>query len=221
MRADGYRWWIERFRRSFELVDLMRVDHFRGFVAYWSVRRGNKTARHGRWVRGPGKTVFDAVQDELGTLELVAEDLGVITAPVVRLRNELGLPGMVVLQFQLGGGERNPHRPENHPQQAVVYTGTHDNDTALGWWESLTDEQRAASRVDPTDPAWSLIAEAWHSRAALAITPLQDVLRLGNAARMNLPGSEGGTNWKWRYGAKSLTGELANELRMLTRQVRR
>ena len=221
MRADGYRWWIERFRRSFELVDLMRVDHFRGFVAYWSVHRGNKTARHGRWVRGPGKTVFDAVQDELGTLELVAEDLGVITAPVVRLRNELGLPGMVVLQFQLGGGERNPHRPENHPQQAVVYTGTHDNDTALGWWESLTDEQRAASRVDPTDPAWSLIAEAWHSRAALAITPLQDVLRLGNAARMNLPGSEGGTNWKWRYGAKSLTGELANELRMLTRQVRR
>ena len=144
-----------------------------------------------------------------------------ITAPVVRLRNELGLPGMVVLQFQLGGGERNPHRPENHPQQAVVYTGTHDNDTALGWWESLTDEQRAASRVDPTDPAWSLIAQAWHSRAALAITPLQDVLRLGNAARMNLPGSEGGTNWNWRYGAKSLTGELANELRTLTRQVRR
>ena len=128
---------------------------------------------------------------------------------------------MVVLQFQLGGGARNPHRPENHPQQAVVYTGTHDNDTALGWWESLTDEQRAATGVDPADPAWSLIAEAWHSRAALAITPLQDVLRLGNAARMNLPGSEGGTNWKWRYGAKSLTGELANELRMLTRQVRR
>src|SRR5690242_13558029 len=221
MRADGYRWWIERFRRSFELVDLMRVDHFRGFVAYWSVRRGNKTARHGRWVRGPGKTVFDALQDELGTLPLVAEDLGVITAPVVRLRNALGLPGMVVLQFQLGGGARNPHRPENHPQQAVVYTGTHDNDTALGWWESLTDEQRASSRLDPADPAWSLIAQAWHSRAALAITPLQDVLRLGNAARMNLPGSEGGTNWKWRYDAKGLTDELARELRVLTRRARR
>jgi 4-alpha-glucanotransferase len=221
MRADGYRWWIERFRRSFELVDLMRVDHFRGFVAYWSVRRGNRTARHGRWLRGPGASVFHAVQSELGSLDLVAEDLGVITAPVVRLRQELGLPGMVVLQFSLGGGARNPHRSENHPQQAVAYTGTHDNDTALGWWESLSMEERAASRLDPADPAWSLIAEAWHSRAALAVTPLQDVLRLGGEARMNLPGSEGGTNWKWRYGAKALTGELAQELRALTVQERR
>jgi 4-alpha-glucanotransferase len=221
MRAEGYRWWIERFRRSFELVDLMRVDHFRGFVAYWSVRRGNRTARHGRWLRGPGTSVFEAVQAELGTLDLVAEDLGVITPPVVRLRHELGLPGMVVLQFALGGGARNPHRPENHPEQAVVYTGTHDNDTALGWWGSLSERQRAASRLDPADPAWSLIAEAWGSRAALAIAPLQDVLRLGSEARMNLPGSEGGANWKWRYEAKSLTGEHASELRALTRRARR
>jgi 4-alpha-glucanotransferase len=221
MRTDGYRWWIERFRRSFELVDLMRVDHFRGFVAYWSVRRGNKTARHGRWLRGPGASVFLAIQSELGTLELVAEDLGVITAPVVRLRHELGLPGMVVLQFSLGGGARNPHRTENHPQQAVVYTGTHDNDTALGWWESLSDRARAASSLDPADPAWSLIARAWHSRAALAITPLQDVLRLGSEARMNLPGSEGGANWKWRYRAKALTSGLARELGRLTEESHR
>ncbi len=221
MHADGYRWWIERFRRSFELVDLMRVDHFRGFVAYWSVRRGTTTARHGRWLRGPGAAVFRALQAELGTLELVAEDLGVITAPVVRLRQELGLPGMVVLQFQLGGGARNPHRPENHPQQAVVYTGTHDNDTALGWWESLTGDQRAAVGLDAADPAWSLLSQAWHSRAALAIAPLQDVLRLGNDARMNLPGSEGGTNWQWRYAAKALTDELAQELRQLTRRTKR
>ena len=221
MRANGYRWWIERFRRSFELVDLMRVDHFRGFVAYWSVRRGNKTARHGRWLRGPGKSVFDAVSAELGTLALVAEDLGVITPPVVRLRQQLGLPGMVVLQFSLGGGARNPHRPENHPQQAVVYTGTHDNDTALSWWASLGDRARAASGLDPADPAWSLIAQAWDSRAALAIAPLQDVLRLGNEARMNLPGSEGGANWKWRYDATGLTGELAHELQALTRRAKR
>ena len=221
MRANGYRWWIERFRRSFELVDLMRVDHFRGFVAYWSVRRGNKTARHGRWLRGPGKSVFDAVSAELGTLALVAEDLGVITPPVVRLRQQLGLPGMVVLQFSLGGGARNPHRPENHPQQAVVYTGTHDNDTALGWWASLGDRARAASGLDPADPAWSLIAQACDSRAALAIAPLQDVLRLGNEARMNLPGSEGGANWKWRYDATGLTGELAHELQALTRRAKR
>jgi 4-alpha-glucanotransferase len=221
MRADRYRWWIERFRRSFDLVDLMRVDHFRGFVAYWSVRRGNKTARHGRWLRGPGKSVFDAVSAELGTPALVAEDLGVITAPVVRLRQELGLPGMVVLQFSLGGGARNPHRPENHPQQAVVYTGTHDNDTALGWWASLSDRARAASGLDPDDPAWSLIAQAWDSRAALAIAPLQDVLRLGNEARMNLPGSKGGGNWKWRYDAKALTNERAEELLALTRRAKR
>jgi 4-alpha-glucanotransferase len=221
MRAEGYRWWIERFRRSFELVDRMRVDHFRGFVAYWSVRRGNKTARHGRWLRGPGSSVFKAVRAELGSLDLVAEDLGVITPPVVRLRRELGLPGMVVLQFQLGGGTRNPHRPENHPEQAVAYTGTHDNDTALGWWRSLTDLERTASRLDPADPAWSLITQAWHSRAALAITPLQDVLRLGNEARMNLPGSEGGTNWTWRHDAKALTSELAKELRGLTRRAKR
>jgi 4-alpha-glucanotransferase len=221
MHADGYRWWIERFRRSFELVDLMRVDHFRGFVAYWSVRRGNTTARHGRWLRGPGAALFRALQAERGTLELVAEDLGVITAPVVRLRQELGLPGMVVLQFQLGGGARNPHRPENHPQQAVVYTGTHDNDTALGWWDSLTGDQRAAVGLDAADPAWSLLSQAWHSRAALAIAPLQDVLRLANDARMNLPGSEGGTNWQWRYAAKALTDELAQELRQLTRRTKR
>ncbi|HWJ32645.1 MAG TPA: 4-alpha-glucanotransferase [Gaiellaceae bacterium] len=221
MRADGYRWWIERFRRSFELVDLMRIDHFRGFVAYWSVRRGNRTARHGRWLRGPGAAVFRAAASKLGTLELVAEDLGVITPPVVRLRQELGLPGMVVLQFALGGGARNPHRPENHAEQAVVYTGTHDNDTALGWWDSLSERARAASGLDPGDPAWSLIGQAWRSRAALAIAPLQDVLRLGNEARMNLPGSEGGTNWKWRYDAKALTSELAAELSRLTKRARR
>jgi 4-alpha-glucanotransferase len=221
MRADGYRWWIERFRRSFELVDLMRVDHFRGFGAYWSVRRGNKTARHGRWLRGPGASVFEAVCAELGTLDLVAEDLGVITAPVVRLRRELGLPGMVVLQFQLGGGARNPHRPENHREQAVVYTGTHDNDTAIGWWESLTDRERLAAKLDAADPAWSLIEQAWRSRAALAIAPLQDVLRLGGDARMNLPGSDGGANWHWRYDAKSLTAELAQDLRALSRRSRR
>jgi 4-alpha-glucanotransferase len=221
MRADGYRWWIERFRRSFELLDLMRVDHFRGFVAYWAVPRGNRTARYGRWLRGPGEAVFRAVGGELGALDLVAEDLGVITPPVVRLRRKLGLPGMVVLQFALGRRRRSPNRPENREEQAVAYTGTHDNDTALGWWASLGEEQRAASGLDPEDPAWSLIAEAWRSRAALAITPLQDVLRLGGEARMNLPGSERAGNWAWRYEATALTGELAAALRDLTRRARR
>jgi 4-alpha-glucanotransferase len=215
MRADGYRWWIERFRRAFELVDLTRVDHFRGFVAYWAVPRGRKTARSGRWRRGPGDAVFRAVEADLGPLDVVAEDLGVITEPVVRLRSELGFPGMVVLQFALGRDPSNPHLPANHVEQSVVYTGTHDNDTTVGWWESLSDDDRTWTELDPTDPAWSLIAAAWSSRAALAITPLQDVLRLGNEARMNLPGSEEG-NWTWRYRRRALTDGLARELRDLT-----
>ncbi|MGZ4382098.1 MAG: 4-alpha-glucanotransferase [Gaiellaceae bacterium] len=220
MRADGYRWWIERFRRAFEHVDLMRVDHFRGFVAYWAVPRGNRTAMKGRWRRGPGAAVFRAVEAELGPLDLVAEDLGVITEPVVRLRTELGYPGMVVLQFALGGDPANPHLPANHAEQAVVYTGTHDNDTTLGWWNSLSAGDRAWSELDPADPSWSLIAHAWESRAALAITPLQDVLGLGNEARMNLPGTEDG-NWTWRYGRRALSGERAARLRELTERTHR
>jgi 4-alpha-glucanotransferase len=220
MRADAYRWWIERFRRTFELVDLTRVDHFRGFVSYWAVPEGNPTAEHGRWRRGPGADLFHAVEGELGGLAVVAEDLGVITEPVVRLRHELGYPGMVVLQFALGRDPSNPHLPENHQEQSVVYTGTHDNDTTLGWWETLSEEDRAWTRLDPADPAWSLIEVAWGSRAALAVAPLQDVLGLGAGARMNLPGTEQG-NWHWRYAANELTGELARRLRALTESSRR
>jgi 4-alpha-glucanotransferase len=215
MRADGYRWWIERFRRTFDLVDLTRLDHFRGFVAYWAVPAGNRTAVKGKWRRGPGGAVFDAVEAELGPLPVVAEDLGVITEPVVRLRRELGFPGMVVLQFAVGNDPRNPHLPANHEEQQVVYTGTHDNDTTVGWWESLSDDERAWSELDADDPAWALLDVAWSSRAALAIAPLQDVLRLGPDARMNLPGTEEG-NWEWRYDATGLTSDAAAALRELT-----
>jgi 4-alpha-glucanotransferase len=215
MRADGYRWWIERFRRAFELVDLTRVDHFRGFVAYWAVPAGNKTAVVGKWRRGPGADLFHAVEHELGPLPVVAEDLGVITEPVVRLRHELGYPGMVVLQFGLGRDPTNPHLPANHDEHSVAYTGTHDNDTTRGWWASLPEADQAWSELNPDDPAWSLIAAAWSSRAALAIAPLQDVLDLGTDARMNLPGTEEG-NWKWRFAPGDLTKENARRLRDLT-----
>ena len=153
MRADHYRWWVERLRRTFALVDLTRIDHFRGFVSYWAVPAGNKTAAKGRWRRGPGIDLFKAVLAELGELPVVAEDLGVITEPVVRLRHELGLPGMVVLQFALGGDRRNPHLPANHDEHSVVYTGTHDNDTTRGWWDSLSEKERAWTELDPEDPA--------------------------------------------------------------------
>ncbi len=220
MRADGYRWWIERFRRAFELVDLTRVDHFRGFVSYWAVPAGNTTAVEGKWRRGPGADRFRAVERELGPLPVVAEDLGVITEPVVRLRRELGFPGMAVLQFALGNDPTNPHLPRNHTEQQVVYTGTHDNDTTRGWWESLSEEERTWSELDPADPVWSLLGAAWASPAALAIAPLQDVLELGHEARMNVPGTEEG-NWTWRFAPGDLTRERAERLRALTSSSRR
>ncbi len=215
MRADGYRWWVERFRRAFRLVDLTRVDHFRGFVSYWAVPKGHPTAEHGSWRRGPGRDLFRAVERALGPLPVVAEDLGVITEPVVRLRRELGFPGMVVLQFALGRDPANPHLPQNHPEQAVCYTGTHDNDTTLGWFRSLPAADRERTGLDPRDPSWSLIERAWSSRAALAVAPLQDVLGLGTEARMNVPGTDEG-NWHWRYAADALTDERAARLRALT-----
>jgi 4-alpha-glucanotransferase len=220
MRAQGYRWWIERLRRTFALVDLTRIDHFRGFVSYWAVPARNKTAMKGRWLRGPGADLFRALHAALGDLPLVAEDLGVITEPVVRLRKELGLPGMVVLQFGLGRDSTNPHLPQNHRRDSVVYTGTHDNDTTVGWFRSLSDEERAWTELDPDRPAWNLLEVAWSSPAALAIAPLQDVLELGGEARMNLPGTEEG-NWEWRYDARALKADRAAELRELTRRANR
>ena len=214
-RAEGYRWWIERFRRTFELVDLTRIDHFRGFVAYWAVSPREKTAENGRWRRGPGIELFEAARRELGELPLVAEDLGRITPPVYALRDRLGLPGMVVMQFAWRPWRTNPHRLENHRENSVVYTGTHDHNTALGWWESLSARAQRRTGLDPADPAWSLIELAFSSPARLAIVPAQDVLSLGGEARLNTPGREGG-NWKWRLRRGQLTDELAARLREAT-----
>jgi 4-alpha-glucanotransferase len=215
LRLTGYRWWIERFRRTFELVDLTRIDHFRGFVAYWSVDERRRTARTGSWRRGPGREPFDAAAAELGTLPLVAEDLGVITPPVERLRDELGLPGMRVLQFGLAGGPESGHRAENVPEHSLVYTGTHDNDTTRGWFEALPRRLRQATGLDPREPNWGLIELALGSRARLAIVPAQDVLGLGSEARMNHPGKRAG-NWSWRLRRGGLTDELAARLRETT-----
>jgi 4-alpha-glucanotransferase len=216
-RATGYRWWCERFRRTFELVDVCRIDHFRGFVAYWAIPERNTTAKRGRWRPGPGAELFHAVARELGDLRVIAEDLGHITPAVHRLRDELGLPGMVVLLWAFRSGRRNPHRLENHGRNSVVYTSTHDTDTAVGWFADLPPQQRAATGLDPREPHWGLIELAYSSRAVLAIVPAQDVLGLGSDARINRPGRIDG-NWAWQLERGALTPAFARRLRRLAEQ---
>jgi 4-alpha-glucanotransferase len=216
-RATGYRWWRERFRRTFELVDLCRIDHFRGFVSYWAISARNTTAKNGRWRPGPGAELFRAVERELGDLPLIAEDLGHITPPVYRLRDELGLPGMVVMLWAFRPGARNPHRLENHRRNSVVYTSTHDTDTAVGWFSGLARRQRDATGLDPAEPNWGLIELAYVSPAELAIVPAQDVLGLGREARMNRPGVTDG-NWRWKLERGALTSALARRLNRLAQR---
>jgi 4-alpha-glucanotransferase len=223
LQRSGYRWWVERVRRTLELFDAVRLDHFRGFVAYWAVPDGHRDASGGRWRRGPGRALFDAFLGELGgQLPLLAEDLGVITPPVERLRDAYGLPGMLVVQFGFDD-PRSPHRFEHHVADRVVYTGTHDHDTARGWYESLDAEMRGAvdaelQRVgvaDAGEPWWGLIGLALASPARTAIVQAQDVLGLGSSARMNDPSRPGG-NWRWVMEAGVLTRDLARRLREMT-----
>jgi 4-alpha-glucanotransferase len=204
LRRQDYAWWTARFRRIFELFDLVRIDHFRAFVAYWAVPADSKVASTGKWRRGPGRAPFDAAHAALGELPLIAEDLGVITPPVTKLRQDLGLPGMSVLQFGFTPGEETTvHVPANNSEHQITYTGTHDNDTIRGWYDAITDEQRALVAktleehgIEEDEPHWALIRLAFASPAVVAMIQLQDALGLGNEARMNQPGSLGGWGWK-------------------------
>jgi 4-alpha-glucanotransferase len=223
MQRRRYRWWVQRFRRMLDLFDLARIDHFRGFVSYWSVPARARTARSGHWKRGPGRAVFAAATRELGPLPLIAEDLGVITPPVHRLREELGLPGMLVLQFGFDPADPHGlHRIENHVENRVVYTGTHDHDTVRGWYESLSPSMRAAVDAELRSRGmlerqrwWGLIRLALSSPARLAIMQAQDVLGLGSEARMNMPSRASG-NWRWQMHRGALTPALARRLREAT-----
>jgi 4-alpha-glucanotransferase len=227
LRGEGYRWWVERMRRTSELFDIARIDHFRGFVAYWAVPAKARTAMHGHWKRGPGRPVFDAIAAQLGDLPLIAEDLGVITPPVERLRDELGLPGMLVLQFGFDPDDpRGPHRLENHVENRIVYTGTHDADTVRGWYEALPAERRAEvdaaideHGVHDDEPWWSLIRLTFASPARVAMVQAQDVLGLGSDARMNVPGQIGSA-WRWKL-KKPLPTDLAKRLRQATEEAER
>jgi 4-alpha-glucanotransferase len=220
MQRRGYRWWTARLARTFELFDLARIDHFRGFVSYWAVPASARHALSGSWKRGPGRAVFDAAARALDReLPLIAEDLGVITPAVERLRDGLGYPGMVIVQFGFNPRDpRNPHGPENHVENRIAYTGTHDHDTVRGWYESIGGEVRAMvdaaierAGVREPEPWWSLIRLAFASPASVAMVQAQDVLGLGGEARMNMPGTTG-RSWKWRLAAMP-SRDLAQRLR--------
>lgn len=224
--AEGYAWWIERIRHTVAMVDVVRIDHFRGFVDYWEIPAGSPTAANGRWMDGPGREVFDAMEASLGGLPIIAEDLGEVHAAVPALRDDLGLPGMKILQFAYDGDPENYFLPARYPVNCIVYTGTHDNDTINGWFRSSprADRMRARRALGAWGAAGAvphkMIEEAWASRAILSITPLQDVLSLGTDARMNIPGTPSG-NWQWRYPTDALTPQSAAWLRGLNNKTGR
>ena len=218
MEETGYDWWCERMLRQLKQVDLVRLDHFRGFCQAWHIPAGEKTARHGAWVDGPGIALFERLRTALKGLPLVAEDLGLITPDVHALRDRLGLPGMRVIQFALEG-PNNLHWPHNYEPNVTCYTGTHDNETTNGWYTHLPYKERNYLALTlgraVSDPAWDLLRMAWSSVASLAVAPLQDVLSLGNEARMNTPGVAAG-NWRWRFRVDQFRSDLISRLGDLT-----
>ena len=215
-KKTNYQWWLERLGASLSLVDILRIDHFRGFAGYWEIPAGNTTAEIGRWMPGPGSDFFTAVRANLGDdLPIIAEDLGLITPDVIALREQFALPGMKILQFGFTGPD-NPFLPHSYPQNCVVYTGTHDNDTARGWYESINENEKDFARrylgIDGINFAWDLVRAAWKSTAVFALAPMQDFLGLGNSARFNFPSRLGG-NWEWRVKENDLNSEMQGRIR--------
>ena len=227
LRTEGFGWWIDRMREMLKLVDLVRLDHFRGFVACWEVLATEPTAEHGAWVETPGRELLGVIRNALGELRVVAEDLGMVTDDVIQLRDEFGLPGMRVLQFAWGADPHNPHLPHEYTRASIAYTGTHDNDTVVGWFrqgsapgasEAERREREHCLRylgTDGRDIHWDFIRAVQRSVAGISMMPLQDLLGLDSSARMNTPGRAEG-NWAWRFAADALTPELAHRLREST-----
>ena len=220
LKQDNFEWWIQRFIVLLGYVDAVRIDHFRGFEAYWSVRYGEETAINGEWVPAPGEALFQRLYERFGYLPIIAEDLGVITPEVEQLRDDFNLPGMKILQFAFGSDEENVYLPHNYTENCVVYTGTHDNDTTRGWFESLEEiEQEKVLEYLKVDNAenihWDLTSLAFSSVAKMAIVPMQDILGLPSSARMNTP-SKKDSNWVWRYEREWLTDDIRDRLLALT-----
>ncbi|MBW6477662.1 MAG: 4-alpha-glucanotransferase, partial [Chromatiales bacterium] len=224
MEADGFRWWHWRVEQHLQLFDLFRIDHFRGFEASWEIPAWEETAINGRWIKVPGDELFASLKARFGDLPIIAEDLGVITEEVTALRKKYQLPGMLILQFAFDSGPDNPYLPHSHTVDSVVYTGTHDNDTTLGWFNALDEgrrEQVMAYLGHPKDPMpWALIEAAYASVAQMAIIPMQDVLELGSEYRMNIPGVAQG-NWRWRFQWEQLAAEQAGRLAELCQRYHR
>jgi 4-alpha-glucanotransferase len=218
-----YNWWLNRFKQIFSMIDIVKIDHFRGFEAFWEIPAHEKTAINGKWVKGPGKSFFTFLKNELEKLSIIAEDLGVITPPVEKMREDLGLPGMKVLQFAFESDEKNPYLPHNYDQtNSVVYTGTHDNNTTLGWFmgNKLSEETRNRIRkylnsYDDNHISTELIRLAMSSIAVLSIVPMQDILGFGEDCRMNRPGTQSG-NWRWRCAPNFFNNEIAHRLLNMT-----
>lgn len=223
MSRQNYTWWAARMKQTLHVMDIVRIDHFRGFEAYWEVAGDAENAIIGRWVKGPGAALFHALREQLGELPIIAEDLGVITPEVEALRDGFDFPGMKVLQFAFGSDSSNEYLPHNYPPNCVVYTGTHDNDTSIGWlggnthadYDQLGQEQQMALRymglLNSQDFHWAIIRLAFSSTASMAVIPLQDALGLGNEARMNVPGRADG-NWEWRYVEESIPDWVIDRL---------
>ncbi len=219
LAEENFHWWLRRFDNQFLCSDMVRIDHFRGFQACWSIPADEKTAVNGRWEEVPGRALFEKLVTQRTDLPIIAEDLGVITKEVEKLRDDFGFPGMKILQFAFDSGSDNPYLPENHTANSVVYTGTHDNNTTLGWWQGLNKEQKERVRdylgTRRPEMPWELIRLAMASVADLCMIPCQDILNLGKAARFNTPGVADG-NWEWQMTSGELTDELTDRLRKLT-----
>ena len=215
----GFAWWADRLRSTFEIADIARIDHFRAFADYWEIPAESETAIDGVWRDGPGMAFFDAIRERLGALPIIAEDLGDLSDKVPELLAETGLPGMKVLTFAFSTDESDMFLPHNYPVETVAYTGTHDNDTTLGWWRTAPNDQREfAARylsIDPDDPVGGFLEGLWGSRAMFALAPMQDLLRLGSSARMNIPGTTD-ANWQWRLHPSQVADDgVAMQLRGL------
>ncbi|MEG4803222.1 4-alpha-glucanotransferase [Microcoleus sp. ARI1-B5] len=220
LQENNFEWWVQRFEAIFAYVDVTRIDHFRGFEAYWAVKRGQETAMYGEWIKAPGTALLDVINEKFGNLPIIAEDLGVITPEVEALRDRFEFPGMKILQFAFNSGPGEPFLPFNYDRNCVVYTGTHDNDTTVGWFNQLQHYERDEvyrylGCIDPQGIHWSLIRMGWMSVANLAIVPYQDLLGLGTDARMNFPGKAEG-NWGWRYRPEALNWEVRDRLKTMT-----